>query len=761
MSTENVKQFLELVKTDEGLARKVVELKDSLQDGSHLKDEKEILAEKVLPLAKAHGLEFTAEEFLAYANSVSGELSDDDLLNVSGGISARGVALGLLFATGLSFVPTIVSSFAIGGGSAPETSISQGYDLNDSLVEEDTIVNVDAETQVSSELQSAKEKVERLQNELSHKKRGKSNVSKGYMKTLQELEKAKANVERLEKIEREKTENNKKDIVSEIQEFRETKKEQQEDMALGLADNELEEKHEERQDEIKEQVENKEKELEKKDEIVEEKKEEKKEEVAEEDVVEEAVEEKKDEGEEEKKEEIVEEKKEEVIEEDEENVEEAVDEEKKEEVVEEKKEEVIEEEEKVVKEEEKNGDVVEEKKEEVNEHADENKEHLQQETSTEQKKAELVKGLKDNCLVYQNDDMISGFELDIFKVMKTAGVIDLSENEQEQMFTDAIKELLPEADENFIARYATNTLTNIGKNKTFYEAQYNSNPTPQDKTALREQAELKALQEKRIAEIDNLLSTYSSTMSAESKDNLEKLKKEASTATKENLAAIKETLKEAEETLKNEAEQYNAKLEELKKSANKIDDSLYDLAIDGDENYDTLDAKYLAIKSALKQGNPDLKQIENDIAALEALIENEKSGKSHIDLSQVEFAGDARSWDGTIENLYNCLKAAEFDTDRIENLNEWTESCEKALKTMTVYNDTLQIYQRFGTSCGSNVKDYKHKAMLKTLATFAMEREGKVEKGTAKTVADPSTAKVDDVKIEGINGLKEFVEGKK
>ena len=87
--------------------------------------------------------------------------------------------------------------------------------------------------------------------------------------------------------------------------------------------------------------------------------------------------------------------------------------------------------------------------------------------------------------------------------------------------------------------------------------------------------------------------------------------------------------------------------------------------------------------------------------------------------------------------------------------------CEKALKKMTVDNDTLQIHQIVGTSCGSNAKDYRHKAMLKTLALFAMEREGKVEKGTAKAVKDPSAAKAEDVQLRDSNGLKEFVEGKK
>ena len=755
MSMENVKKFLELVKTDEGLARKVVELKDSLQDGSHLKDEKEILAEKVLPLAKAHGLDFTADEFLAYANSVSGELSDDDLLNVSGGISARGVALGLLFATGLSFVPTIVSSFAIGGGSAPETAISQSYDAGDSLQQDDEI-DVDAaeDNQVSSQLQAAREKVKRLQQELSRKKRGKSTVSKGYMKNLQELEKAKENVERLEKIEREKTENNKKDIVSEIQEFRETKKEQQEDMALGLADNELEEKHEERQDEINEQVENKEKELEKKDEIVEEKKEEKKEEVVEEkkeenkenELVEEKKEEKKDD--EEQNEEVVDDEKEEVVEEKKE-------ENKENELVEEKKEE----EEEKEKEKEQNENVIKQQQEEVVEEKKE-EEDRDEEKSVEQMKTELVKLLKDNSLVYSSKGEIKGFPANIVTAMLYARYPNYSKlevkkqlqaknelkekiSETKQMLTATIQAVHSEADSRQVDGLVSQCM-NIISNAIISD-------TLSNQGVLVKQIQVKD-------KIDNLLSTYSSTMSKDSKGKLKKLKTQAFGATKEKLADIEETLKETEKTLKNEAEQYNAKLKELNSMLNTIDDDINGLSY-VDKDTDALSQKYSAIKAKMSSEDLDLTQVENEISELKKLVE--QAAKGTIDLKLVEFAGDARSWDGTIENLYNCLTDADFDTDRIENLEKWTESCEKALKKMTVDNDTLQIYQWAGTSCGSNAKDYKHKAMLKTLALFAMEDYK--QDGAARHVkaAADSSLVAEDVKIEGIKGLKEFVDGKK
>ena len=965
MSMENVKEFLALVKTDEGLARKVVELKDSLQDGSHLKDEKEILAEKVLPLAKAHGLDFTADEFLAYANSVSGELSDDDLLNVSGGISARGVALGLLFATGLSFVPTIVSSFAIGGGSAPETSISQSYDAGDSLQQDDEIdIDNREDDPASPQLQAAREKVKRLQQELSRKKRGKSNVSKGYRKTFQELEKAKANVERLEKIELEKTEKGQQESQAEMKEVVETNKGSQDNLGVSLVDNETEEKHEERQ------AENKEEELKKNEGVVEEKKEDKenkvateafkekedniiedveaekvkeekkdedkKEEVGEQkDEVNEHAEENKEETErlqqealtkakedgqktleelnktietakgfrgepvtkakdaktslekvlsegdtaaitnatstakeknnqlknattdfrerketenqvraeidatiekyqgrleesdktrlenlkkgisnrtsypsvasvqtawnlesnklkdkydtnnaegdaaneleeeqnvknneeekvvvEEKKEEVVkegneEEKKEEIIE----NVEKKDDEEQNEEVVEDEKEEVIEEEE------EKNGDVAEKKKEEVNEHADENKEHLQQETSTEQKKTELVKGLKDNSLVYSSKGEVKGFESDIYVAMKNAKILDLSEKKQKQMLTDAIKDVLSESSEEQIASFANATIDKFSSAKNQEDNQFKLKSVSgiTDRSSVVKQIQVKD-------KIDELSDTYGGTMSKDSKGKLDELKTQASGATKEKLADIEETLKETEETLKKEAEQYNNITQSLAKINDTIDGMYYD-----EKDTDALSQKYDAIKSKMSSGNFDLTQVENEIKELKDLVD--QVNKEEINLKQVKFDGETGSWKGTIANLYNCLKNADFDIHRIENLDDWQESCKKALKAMTVEGDTLEIPKAwwFGTTCGTEKTDYEHKAMLKTLALFAMELDRKIDKGTAKTFANEVTtvedgkikvnASAPQVKISEIKGnnitLKEFVEGKK
>lgn len=110
MSMENVRKFLEMVKTDEKLARKVVELKDRIKADVKLGEEKEILAEKVVPLARDCNLEFTVDDFIAFANSEVKNLSKEDLLAISGGKISHIPALGLLFAAGLAFAPSAMGN---------------------------------------------------------------------------------------------------------------------------------------------------------------------------------------------------------------------------------------------------------------------------------------------------------------------------------------------------------------------------------------------------------------------------------------------------------------------------------------------------------------------------------------------------------------------------------------------------------------------------------------------------------------------------
>lgn len=140
MAVENVKKFFELVKSDEKLSREIAKIKDEIQNKGETVDYEQIISKKVIPMAKKHGLDFTMEDFLKYTNSMvqQGELSDDDLLNVSGGMNFKqGVVMGLTLLT-LGTSGLAMSGFGPGGGGAgsggqvapstPDTSYSMSID---------------------------------------------------------------------------------------------------------------------------------------------------------------------------------------------------------------------------------------------------------------------------------------------------------------------------------------------------------------------------------------------------------------------------------------------------------------------------------------------------------------------------------------------------------------------------------------------------------------------------------------------------------
>lgn len=91
MSIENVQKFFELVKTDEELAPEIAKIKNETQNKGEAVDYEQVIIKKIIPLAKKLGLDFNLDDFLSYTNTVAqqGELSDDDLLNVSGGMSGK------------------------------------------------------------------------------------------------------------------------------------------------------------------------------------------------------------------------------------------------------------------------------------------------------------------------------------------------------------------------------------------------------------------------------------------------------------------------------------------------------------------------------------------------------------------------------------------------------------------------------------------------------------------------------------------------
>ena len=142
MAVENVKKFFELVKSDEKLSREIAKIKDEIQNKGETVDYEQIISKKVIPMAKKHGLDFTMEDFLKYTNSVvqQGELSDDNLLNVSGGMNLRqGLATGfLLLSVGTTGLGLMANNIVGNGGgsstggqeaaSTPTTSYIQSVD---------------------------------------------------------------------------------------------------------------------------------------------------------------------------------------------------------------------------------------------------------------------------------------------------------------------------------------------------------------------------------------------------------------------------------------------------------------------------------------------------------------------------------------------------------------------------------------------------------------------------------------------------------
>lgn len=124
MSIENVGKFFELVKTNEDLARKIAKIKNEVQNKGETVDYEQVIIKKIISLAKKLGLDFNLEDFLSYTNTLAqqGELCDNDLLNVSGGMSGKqGLAM-----LGIMLTLTPIASGFMGGSAVAETGEQQG-----------------------------------------------------------------------------------------------------------------------------------------------------------------------------------------------------------------------------------------------------------------------------------------------------------------------------------------------------------------------------------------------------------------------------------------------------------------------------------------------------------------------------------------------------------------------------------------------------------------------------------------------------------
>lgn len=122
MPMENVKKFMELVKAEESLAKRMVALKDGLQEGEFaFKNDKEFVEKKILPLAKEYGIEFSVEDFVEFTNSQLTSLSEEELSEVSGGFPGLSLIMCLSLFIGGAVTPKFASkavSYFTGGGTS-------------------------------------------------------------------------------------------------------------------------------------------------------------------------------------------------------------------------------------------------------------------------------------------------------------------------------------------------------------------------------------------------------------------------------------------------------------------------------------------------------------------------------------------------------------------------------------------------------------------------------------------------------------------
>lgn len=142
MSRENVIRFYEDVRKNENLKKEFESLKNNVENAKETKDES--LAKKIVSIAKKNGFDFTEKELLNYMEEIKNTLSEEELLDVSGGrVSARAAGVGLMGALMLSFGTGAV--FNLVGQNGGITSIQQeatldneDHGVKDSEIKENT-----------------------------------------------------------------------------------------------------------------------------------------------------------------------------------------------------------------------------------------------------------------------------------------------------------------------------------------------------------------------------------------------------------------------------------------------------------------------------------------------------------------------------------------------------------------------------------------------------------------------------------------------
>lgn len=103
MSKENVVKFYDEAKKNDKLKAEFENLQNEMQKTEQVKDF-DSLAEKIVYIGKKYNFDFSKEELNSYLEDLKSNLTDEDLLNISGGrLSPKVAAVGMLGVLGISF----------------------------------------------------------------------------------------------------------------------------------------------------------------------------------------------------------------------------------------------------------------------------------------------------------------------------------------------------------------------------------------------------------------------------------------------------------------------------------------------------------------------------------------------------------------------------------------------------------------------------------------------------------------------------------
>ena len=155
MMRENVKDFYKYLRENEDVKK---ELEDNLKrytfSDMKAEDQEAIILSETEKIAKKYNFNVTKNDLADYLKEAGKEMTEEDLLNVAGGFSTAGVAMGFLLLTGISIgsgaAVNIVRSRDAALSSGSDAAIVQ-MDKNYKDTDADETVDVENAAEASSE----------------------------------------------------------------------------------------------------------------------------------------------------------------------------------------------------------------------------------------------------------------------------------------------------------------------------------------------------------------------------------------------------------------------------------------------------------------------------------------------------------------------------------------------------------------------------------------------------------------------------------